>query len=575
MTEKYVIMLMIIVLSTMLPAQNMDAMQGIQRRDTTTALAPLDLDQIPDQIGDSEHEAGIGELEETFQQAVIDSMEYIFNLEKERLEANFRTSYEYRLSRAVDSIRISVAEKMSDLQTEINELQSQDGADPVIIADERVVVQRDSLMAELQKMQKLMERISGEIISGYSQDEINLEQAHYQYLLKLIEQKESGSFLLRKTSELYDLKISELNLYLEKYLPDLNSGEILIRLARVHEDQKDGHAAKLIYLKYLFYFPQSTNQSYIKEQILKLTDTYKSPRDSILISYLLDDYRISLPGSSRFQYIRALTDMGFPEGLAFMDREMQLYLKESDPDEYGDLAILWYSDILRNRGLYKAALWKKEKIVTVYPESPYIPKALMESAHICRHDLKDSKGALEKLQTLAEKYPKHELAPDALIIRGEIYDTDLKDKVAALTEYERIISGYKGTSQAISALNNMGRIYQTLSKSPDLALKQYERIKKEYSEFRSEAAEAMIKIAGIYESQGDFSKAVLEREELYKLYPEHKDVPGQLLKAAVLAEKKMGKAEKAVELYEIIISQYPDASVSANAKKAMAKLQKE
>ena len=575
MNKKYAIVIMLFVLGAMLTAQNIDAMQGIQRRDTSATLVPLDLDQIPDQIDVEIHDTEAEKWDTVARQAVIDSMEYIFNLEKERLEANFRTSYEYRLSRAVDSIQISIGEKISGLEDEINELRSQEGESPSVIADERVVDQRDSLLIELKKMQKLMEKISGEIISGYSQDEIQFEQAHYQYLLKLMEQKESGSFILRRTSELTDLKKSELNLYLEKYLPDMNSGEILIRLARVYEDQKEGHAAKLIYLKYLFYFPHSSNQLYIKEQILKLTDAYKSPRDSILISYLLDDYRASLPGSPRFQYILALTDMGFPEGLAFMDSEVKFYLKESDPDEHGDLMILWYSDILRIRGQYTTALWQKEKIITVYPDSPYIPKALMEAAHICRHDLKDGKGALEKLQTLVETYPDHELAPEALIIRGDIFEADLKDKIAALTEYEKIVNGYKGSLQAIEALNNMGRIYQTLSKSPDLALKQYERIKKEYSQNRSNAAQAMIKIAGIYETQGDFSKAVKEREELYSLYPEFKDVPAQLLKAAVLADKKLGKTDKAIELYELILNRYPESSQSANAKKVLAKLQKE
>jgi tetratricopeptide (TPR) repeat protein len=565
---------MLLLLSVILTAQSMDALQGIQRRDTSDNLIPLDLDQIPDQINESEFVSEPRIQSNVSLQAVIDSMEYIFNLEKERLEANFKTSYEYRLNRAVDSIRLSVADKISTLQNEINELRNLGSEGPAIVVDENIVFQRDSLATELEKLRKTMEKLSGEIITGYTYDEILQERLHYQYLLKLMDQKEAGSFFLRKTNELSDLKKRELNLYLDKYLPDMNSGEILIRLARVYEDQKDGHAAKLIYLKYLFYFPHSTNMSYIKEQILKLTDAYQSPRDSLLLSYLPDEYRASLPGSPRFKYIHALIDMGYPEGLAFTDTEIRQYLKETEPDEFGDLAILWYSDILRDRGLYTTALWQKEKIIAVYPDSPHIPKAIMDAASIYRRDLKDSKSALEKLQSLVEKYPDHELTPEALIIRGDIFETDQKDKIAALAEYEKIISNYKSTNQAITALNNMGRIYQTLSKNPDLALKQYERIKSDYPGFRSDAAQAMIKIAGIYENQGEFSKAVKESEELHTLYPEFKDVPAQLIKAAVMAEKKMGKADKAMELYELIITQYPETSESANAKKALAKLQK-
>ena len=65
------------------------------------------------------------------------------------------------------------------------------------------------------------------------------------------------------------------------------------------------------------------------------------------------------------------------------------------------------------------------------------------------------------------------------------------------------------------------------------------------------------------------------RDRLYSLYPEFKDVPAQLLKAAVLADKKLGRTDKAIELYELIINRYPESSQSANAKKALAKLQKE
>jgi TolA-binding protein len=127
----------------------------------------------------------------------------------------------------------------------------------------------------------------------------------------------------------------------------------------------------------------------------------------------------------------------------------------------------------------------------------------------------------------------------------------------------------------VTALKNMGRIYQTLSKSSELAFKQYEIIKNEYASFYSDAADAMITIAHLYEANGEFRKAVVEIRELYERYPEYEKTPDQLLKAGGFLEKELADGDGAIEIYTILITQYPETKASEKARKALAKLQKE
>lgn len=573
MKRSNVLYVWIVILPILLMAQDMDVMEGIQRRDTSRTLAPLDLNEIPDEIERTSEQESAESVNDESHQALIDSLENRFNLEKERLEANFRTSYEYRLTRAVDSIRMSIAGQISAMEEEIERLQQQ-STDSLPQVDPSYLQERDSLLEEIRSLEESLSDVRDKAVPAYSPDEIKKEQAFYQYLLQLMEQKSNGQFLLKDT-EIPDLKKRELSLYLEMYLPDLNSSEVMIRLARVYEDLKEAEAAKLSYLKYLFYFPESTNLTYIKEQIQKLTDTYPAKHDTLLSGYLNDETRQALEGCTRYKYIRALADIGYPGCESLFDREIASFQKEAGTEDRVDMALIWYADILKNRKLYKSAISQLQKVVMVYPGSPNIPRALFNMAEIYRDNLKESRTALEHLRKLSQNYKENPLAPRALIVSGEIHEKDLKDPVAALTEYEKVPTTYPGTIHAVTALKNMGRIYQSLSKSSELAFKQYELIKKDYASFRKDAAEAMVTIAGLYESQGEFRAAVEEIRELYNRYPEYKKVPDQLLKAAGFLEKQLVDTEEAGETYDIIITQYPETKASEKARKALGKLQKE
>ncbi len=570
-----VFLLCFVLLSPYLGAQDMDVMQGVQRRDTTETLAPLDLNEIPDDIEEEEEvRDSSSQVISLSRQELIDSLEYRFNLEKERLEANFRTSYEYRLSRAVDSIRLSIADQINTLEDEIARLRQSRETDSTLHIPAALQKERDSLFTEIQSLKEELSSIGARPESLYSREDLEREQALYQYLLTLIEE-ESESRFFWKNEELPELKINELSLYLETYLPDLNSGEVLIRLGRVYEDQKATDKAKLTYLKYLFYFPESSNLSYIKEQIRKLAEKYPDSRDSILYDYLSDDYRKSIQGSPRFKVIRAMADLGYPGGETLFDREMRQYQVESRYNRNIDKALYWYAEILQDQKLSRSAIWQLEKIIKVYPESPMVPRAMFTSAEIYRHNLKDSRTALETLKTLSDRFPEHNLAPAALLMRGDIYEKEMKDQVAALTEYEQVQDRYAASRDAVAALKNMGRIYQSLSKSPELALKQYTKIKNDYGMYSDDAADAIVTIAGLHEKQGDYSMAVEEIEELYNRYPDYTEVADQLLKAAGFLEKQLSNPDKAITFYEIIVSEYPDTSASSKARKALNKLQKE
>ncbi|HAE87520.1 TPA: hypothetical protein DCG86_05805 [Candidatus Marinimicrobia bacterium] len=572
MKRSGVLMMSLIILVPFLMGQDIDVMDGIQRRDTSRTLAPLDLDEIPDEIGNITNEGS--KENSTWRKALIDSLEYRFNLEKERMEANFKTSYQYKLNKAVDSIRLSISGQIKALEKEIEALrqQEEDNADQVSPA---YLCEKDSLMAVIRNLRESLSSVKVHPVVLFTPDEIEREQAHYQYLLQLMEKKSPESFLPLKDTELSELKKKEITLYLDMYLPELNSSEVLIRLCRVYEDQKEPQLAKLSYLKYLFYFPESSNLTYIKEQLTQLMETYPDSRDTLLSFYLKDETRESLEGSIQYRYIYALADIGYPGCESLFENEIYRFQKESQTGDRVDRALIWYADILKNQKQYTSAVSQLQKVVTVYPDSPEVPYALYNMAKLYRENLKESRMALEKLREISAKYPDSWLAPEAILMSGDIQEKDLKDPIAALTEYEKVPTAYPGTRFAVTALKNMGRIYQTLSKSSELAFKPYEIIKNEYASFYSDAAEAMVTIAHLNAANGEFRKAVEEIRELYERYPEYEKTPDQLLKAGRFLEKELADRDGAIEIYTILITQYPETKVSEKARKALAKFQKE
>ncbi|MCD6235294.1 MAG: tetratricopeptide repeat protein [Candidatus Marinimicrobia bacterium] len=572
MKRSNVLLMGFFILGSFLSGQDIDVMDGIQRLDTTRALAPLDLDEIPDKI---ENTSGQESAEDdAWQKALIDSLEYRFNLEKERMAANFKTSYRYKLNQAVDSIRLSIAEQIKALEEEIEALRQQE-RDRAGQVSPDYQSEKDSLLTVIRHLRESLSTVKDQTDDPFIPEEIKREQAFYQYLLQLMEEKSSGSLFFLKNTELPELQKRELSLYLDMYLPVLNSSEVLIRLSRVYEDQKEPRLAKLTYLKYLFYFPESANLTYIKEQIKLLMETYPDPRDTLLSAYLKDETRESMEGSTLFKYIRAIADIGYPGCEPLFEKEILRFQKESQVGDRVDRALIWYADILKNQKRYKSAVSQLQKVVTVYPESPEVPVAIYNMAEIYRNYLKESGTAFEKFRGISIKYPESKLAPRAILMSGEIQEKDLKDPVAALTEYEKIPTAYPGNRYAVTALKNMGRIYQTLSKSSELAFKQYEIIKNEYASFYSDAAEAMITIAGLHVAGGEYRKAVEEIRELYERYPEYDKTPDQLIKAGRFLEKELADREGAIEIYTILITQYPETKASEKARKALAKLQKE
>ncbi|MDD5582829.1 MAG: tetratricopeptide repeat protein [Candidatus Marinimicrobia bacterium] len=559
------------VLISFLYAQDIDVMKGIQRRDTTRTLAPMELDEIPDYIGEpTETSEADSEL---WRKTMIDSLENQFSREKERLETNFQTTYEYKLSRAIDSIRFSLAYQIQALESEVQHLRNQ-VPDTVEIIYSSYQQERDSLLHEIVALKKMLISLKAPTISAYSPDALKREQAYYTYLFDLMKEEKDTRFLL-KADELSEIKEKELWLYLDIYFPDLNSGEVLIQLARVYEDEHKISAAKLTYLKYLFFFPDSVNRSYIKKQIEILIERDPDPHDILLSEYLMDTRMNALEGSPHYLYLRAMADIGYPDCEFLFEREIRRFQQEEENPNHVSQALIWFADMLTRQKHYQLAISQLKKVVTVYPESSYIPQALYMMAGIYRNNLGESQKAADIYEQIRVEYPKNFYAPKALLIRASIQEKEMKDFVAALSDYEKVVANYPGTLYAVEALKNMGRIYRTLSKSSDLAIRQYETIKREYGFYWQEAAEAMITLAELYEEKGDYDHAVKEILELYERYPNYEKVPNQLLKAASLREEKLGDKKGAKEIYTIVIAQYPETRASEKARKVLAKVEKE
>ncbi len=73
----------------------------------------------------------------------------------------------------------------------------------------------------------------------------------------------------------------------------------------------------------------------------------------------------------------------------------------------------------------------------------------------------------------------------------------------------------------------------------------------------------------------DFSNAVASYLRLADEYPNYEQTPQQLFCAGELCEKKLNDVTKAIEIYQKIISQYPDDKITESADRKIKALTKQ
>jgi len=119
-----------------------------------------------------------------------------------------------------------------------------------------------------------------------------------------------------------------------------------------------------------------------------------------------------------------------------------------------------------------------------------------------------------------------------------------------------------------------GEIQAGKLKQKEEAVNTYNRIAAEYPGSIDQATEALQRAGKLYEKSKSYEKAIDQYMSVHNNYPQTEGALVNLEKCAKLYEKKLERNDKAREILNIIIMDFPETKSAKKAAKRLKKLNK-
>ena len=168
-------------------------------------------------------------------------------------------------------------------------------------------------------------------------------------------------------------------------------------------------------------------------------------------------------------------------------------------------------------------------------------------------------------------FPKHKYAAYAQYRIATMADKDFDDWSTAVKEYEVLVDNYPNFKHTIASLLRMGAIQESKLKERKEAIQTYQRVFSTYPDSTDESIEALHRSADLYIKSKKFEDAVKQHMTVISKYPKTDGSLKSINKCADIYDKKMDNKEKAIEVLNMVITDYPG---SRDAKKAQRRIKK-
>jgi TolA-binding protein len=205
-----------------------------------------------------------------------------------------------------------------------------------------------------------------------------------------------------------------------------------------------------------------------------------------------------------------------------------------------------------NRGEYDRASQIYESLIEMYPKSSRIDEARYQ-LELCKYKQGEYRSQVEVAEAYVTKYPKSRLNKDLYLLLGQSYYRK--------GAYDRSLDylGRIDDSDAptfVTARNLMYEIRLRKSEPEEAAAVLRGVVDSRAS--KKDRADALLKLAELYESAGDADKAISAYGEFARNFPEDERAPETLLAAGSTMRDLKMYAESNVIL-ENLIAKYPSA----------------
>lgn len=508
------------------------------------------IDQLVDQVA--------GKNEQRLQEEVVQKARGDLATYRQFIADSLRLLYGERLVQKLDSLESSWEVKYSALQEE----------------QQRLSVENQRLLDSLQRV--------GSQVSAFqktpTQYDQQLEAQHFRFLkiLKAEVNKKKGSFLSGQGEDISPFQVEELQNYYDAYYPFAHSDSVLDFLAQLWIRQAEWTKAELAIIKFLFLYPSSPlyeEMKNIRSGIFQ-TEKYFRPYQAFLNDFLKNIPTYDRPDVRYFRFIETLKDFPDPALKDYFLPEARRFLTLYPRSPQAPQVNLWVADAYLNKAQPHRAYLYYLRTIIFYPQPEYYRPALFACGIIQQEKFTEYENAISTFFDYYNRFPNDTVNTQEARYRiALIFDKNLKNWDKAIEAYSVFADKYPRSERAIIALQRIAEIQQKELGQIDQAVATLKEIQKRYPTDPS-APGALIAAGDLLVKKLLFESAIETYRGVVEKYPQSEQAPLGLEKIMDLYTDKMKDNDKALEIANLLVTNYPTSRSGAKASKLIKKLEK-
>ncbi len=369
--------------------------------------------------------------------------------------------------------------------------------------------------------------------------------------------------LFSKNEELQQALMQDIELFLAIYSDLPITAEAMLLKGQMLAKQNHPEAAAVAWLQTIYEFPQTDAARQARE---KMNDLIESDWDAA--AETIRTILKSVPDKDVASRLRILINQLYPidnKDLVAALTLLQLdFLKRFPNDLHADeVQVL----LAHNMGAESAesGIFGFKKLLALYPNSHYRAESMLAVADLQRVRLKAYEKAEGNYQILIKSYPEHKLVKHAYENLALTQSQHLRKYADAVTTYAKIVELYPEDKISLMALQNMAKLQEKKTDEPREAIVSLRKLATMFHGYEAtDALDTAIKIAS--KKVKDDQLAFEIRQQLVADYPNSEGAPRALFAMAEYMDAQQNKT-KASELYNQLLTQYPDHKLAKKVRK--------
>jgi TolA-binding protein len=224
-----------------------------------------------------------------------------------------------------------------------------------------------------------------------------------------------------------------------------------------------------------------------------------------------------------------------------------------------------FGDLQTKKKKYVTAQTYYQKLLALYPESRFRPRAQRSLGDLYASNLKNIDAAVNAYQEVIHLYPRSDETAYAYEQTAKLEEQQ-KHYALAVEINEKIIKLYPNTDYALRAFNNKARLLREELEKPNDAVRTYQELADMFMGSDG-AAEALKVAAALARKQKNYKLESALYARFANECPTNKEAPDMLFQAALVSEEDLADTEAALDLFNQLTNKYPESKPAQKAEK--------